>query len=381
MNSPKILFGVCGIGRGHVYEMLPIIENYVILRRARIVIFSFGESYRYFNTKYKNKKNVLIVKVKVPWIHGGPNGLDYLRTAKDKQNQSKDYIVKNFDAMEKVKEFLGKPDVVITDYEPISAMYAYSIGSKLITIDQQSKYLLSGYPSKIAGLTPNEECSRLGMFFPRADLRIINSFFRFPSNHPECLKDKYVTYGPIIRNDIVSIKNKFTGNSNDVLVYLSPYSPFVQDPEELLRIFKQVNDFRFHIFTSCYIKYKQAQKNEGAPNVEIRRYNEEGFLEALQTCRSVISSAGHTLLSELIFLGKPVLAVPLNTYEQHYSACVIDRGHYGMMAKRLSIKNIRKFLDSLDRYESSIETNGYGQLYRNPAQVKIIRAIDSIMRK
>lgn len=383
MNNLKILFGVCGIGRGHIYEMLPIIEHYISMSNSSVVIFSFGESYKYFTDKYKNSNmdNILVLEVIVPWIYGSPNGIDYALTAKDEQNQRRDYITKNFNAMERAERFLGKPSVIVTDYEPVSAMYAYSRGSKLITVDQQSKYFLSGYPSDISGLTPHEERSRMGMFFPRADLRIINSFFKFPSSHPELLIDKFVSFGPVIRDEIASVKNDATENSVNVLVYLSPYSPFVQKPRELLRIFKQIGDFRFYVFTASYDKYKRLQKKLKISNVYIRQYNEENFLETLKICKSAISSAGHTLLSELMFLEKPVLTVPLNTYEQHYSAWIIGDGHYGMTAKRLSVKNIRDFLDSLDEYKHSIRMNKNKRLYNKSAQSEIVKAIDNIIKK
>lgn len=381
MNNLKILFGVCGIGKGHIYEMLPIIEYYVKQENSKVVIFTFGVSYSYFLDKYSSLDNVDVFEVSVPWVHGDKEGIDYIRTAEENQNRRSDYVEKNFFAMDKVKNILGKPSVVITDYEPISALYAYSIGSLLITIDQQSKYLFSGYIDSIQDLTPKEERARLGMFFPRVDLRIITSFFKLPSCNPELSMGNFVVFSSVIRDEILNLKDVSLNNSKNVLVYLSPYSNFVQKPEELMLILKELPEYTFYIFTAQNIDYLNTKEKFKINNVYIENFGDKNFLDVLKKCRSVICTAGHTLLSELMYLGKPVLAVPLGTYEQQYSAWIINNGKFGLMAKYLTIDNVNGFLSSLDIYEKSIETNKGNQLYRLPAQSNIIKAINDIIKR
>lgn len=380
MKKFGIVFGVCGIGRGHIFEMLPIIENYVRLSHVKVAIFSFGESYRYFSKRYNKQKNVLVLEVAIPWIHGSLSGIDYAMSAKDEQNR-KDYVSKNFGAMDKAKKFMGKPCVVATDYEPVSAAYAYSMGVKLITIDQQSKYLLPGFPNNIGGFSPLEERSRLKMFIPYADIRIINSFFKITATLKDLGQEKLLFYGPIIREDIISIKNQICADFSNVLVYLSPYSPFVQEPTEVMKNFKQMKSLKFYIFTSQYSEYENLKRKFKVDNVYISGYNDKKFIETLKKCRSVITSSGHTLLSELMYLGKPVLVVPLNTFEQHYSARIINDAHCGVAVKRLNVRNIRNFINSIGKYEQSIKANKSSILYREPAQFKIIKTINSILEK
>jgi hypothetical protein len=52
------------------------------------------------------------------------------------------------------QELIGKPDLVISDYEPISAQYAYASGTPLVTIDQQSKYLVGDYEPRASLARP-----------------------------------------------------------------------------------------------------------------------------------------------------------------------------------------------------------------------------------
>lgn len=380
MKSFSILFGVCGIGRGHIYEMLPIIEYYVKRREYRVVIFAFGESFSYFQEKFHDCEKVRTFEVSIPWIHGGPSGLDYGLTARESMNNRSDFISRNFLAMEEAFKFIGKPSVVVTDYEPVSAMFAYSLGSPVVSIDQQSKYLLMGYPDELSGLTPNEERARLGMFFPHVDLRIVNSFFALPSSMDEKLVVSHAVYGPVIRDEIISMKTTMHEDSQKVLVYLSPYSTFVQNPSDVLQLFKQFPDFTFYLFTSLVKEYSELQARLNITNVRVDIHGDKNFLEALGACRSIISTAGHTLLSEAMYLEKPVFAIPLRTYEQHYSAKIIQDGGFGMTAKNLQFKNLRTFLDTLDHYEDAIQTNKDARLYREPAQVKIIEAISNFLK-
>lgn len=379
MKSFSILFGVCGIGRGHIYEMLPIIEFYVKKQECRVAIFAFGESFTYFQKKFRDSEKVRTYEVSIPWIHGGPSGLDYSRTAQDSLNQRSDFVSRNFIAMDQAYKFMGKPFVVITDYEPVSAMYAYSLDVPLVTIDQQSKYLLSGYPEDFVSLTPNEERARLSMFFPRVNLRIINTFFSLPTQKEQTVQ--YSVYGPIIREEIITLKNDKQVNPRNVLVYLSSYSAFVQSPSEVLHIFEQFPEFEFFIFTAQIKEYNALQEHIMTPNVHVDTHGDTNFLEVMRTCRSLICTAGHTLLSEAMYLGKPVFAIPLRTYEQHYSAHVIQDGGFGMTAVMLEEPTLRDFLISLSQYEDAIRLNKDERLFQSPAQGKIIEVINYLLFK
>jgi uncharacterized protein (TIGR00661 family) len=149
----------------------------------------------------------------------------------------------------------------------------------------------------------------------------------------------------------------------------------------VLENFNQIKSLKFYIFTSQYSEYKKLKREFKAGNVYISKYNDKKFIETLKKCKSVISSSGHTLLSELMYLGKPVLAVPLNTYEQHHSARIINDAHCGVAVKRLNVRNIKNFINSIDKYEQSIKANKSRVLYREPAQFKIIETINSILEK
>jgi Glycosyl transferase family 1 len=68
--------------------------------------------------------------------------LDFAASLDAAQNQHINFFQENIAAMAQAQKMIGKPDLVISDYEPVSAQYAYAYDAPLITVDQQSKYLI-----------------------------------------------------------------------------------------------------------------------------------------------------------------------------------------------------------------------------------------------
>ena len=87
----KIVWGVCGIGHGHIFRQLPLIEHF--MQTAEISILAYGESYDFFKQKFMDERNITIEKVAVPFYVGDDNGLDFEATASHPTNQNIDYHV------------------------------------------------------------------------------------------------------------------------------------------------------------------------------------------------------------------------------------------------------------------------------------------------
>ncbi len=72
----------------------------------------------------------------MPYYIGNRTGIDFAATAKRAAAQGIDYVAVNSRALNEASKYLGKADLVISDYEPISAQYAYAYSVPLVTIDQ-----------------------------------------------------------------------------------------------------------------------------------------------------------------------------------------------------------------------------------------------------
>ncbi len=118
-----------------------------------------------------------------------------------------------------------------------------------------------------------------------------------------------------------------------ILVYL----PFEEagDIASLCRCFP---DYRFCIYHKIH-----RRADEG--NLHWRPYGRTGFLDDLASCGGVIANAGFELASEALGLGKKILLKPVSgQMEQLSNAMAISMLNLGTVMKRLNPDNIADFL-------------------------------------
>jgi uncharacterized protein (TIGR00661 family) len=118
----------------------------------------------------------------------------------------------------------------------------------------------------------------------------------------------YQKYGNNISEPIISkrIQNCSTQLQDHVTVYLSWYND-----DFLLNFFKQIPDLVFHIFSKNINKSKKQHNCFFYPTEQI------SFLESMRTSSGVICNAGFQTSSEVIYLGKRLLVIPIEgQYEQ-----------------------------------------------------------------
>nr|WP_279383593.1 glycosyltransferase family protein [Methanobacterium formicicum] len=105
-------------------------------------------------------------------------------------------------------------------------------------------------------------------------------------------KSKY--FPPVLREAIMNLKPY---NGEHVLVYQTSDSNV-----KLLDILKKFDD-EFIVYG-----FHQDGRDE---NLRFKNFNEDEFFQDLARARAVIANGGFTLISEALYLGKPVLSVPV----------------------------------------------------------------------
>lgn len=343
----KILYGVCGLGNGHAYRQLPVLDY--LAKHHRVMVFAYGDSLKFYAAHFKNRPNVRLVPVAVPYYVSSRTGIDFASSAKRAAAADISYVEVNCRALQKATDFLGKPDLVISDYEPVSAQYAYAHDAPLVTIDQPSSFLPGTLPAELNGYTYLDEVMRLRMFFPKAAARIACSFFAVPKWGK---KDSVTVLPPALRPEVQAIKANAIRNSDEILVYLSPQTGLQQTTAELLSILSGHPAVRFHVFLPGD---HVPQKGHASENIIIYKHGDKRFLKLLQSCGGIITTAGHTLLSEAMHVGTPVLAMPLPLYEQQMNALVISTNKFGMSTEKLTPKVLDSFIKQLDLFTKSIQ--------------------------
>lgn len=352
----KILFGICGIGSGHTFRQLPLVEHFS--QDNEVMIFAYGDSYDFYKKKFPD---IPIARVAVPFYASDKNGIDFNATAQKDCNRQ-DFVTINAAAMAAAEQRLGRPDLVVSDYEPVSAQYAYAQGSKLVTVDQQSKYLVGDFPEILNGTGYKNEVQMLRMFFPKAEARLACSFFRVAEKKDS--PGDVELCPPVFNDSITRIARTPPADKTSILLYISSQQPFGQSPADVAAVCGSLPDVEFHVFGRNTAAY-------AAPNVKTYEHGDPRFHGLLSTCSGIVATAGHTLLSEAMHLGIPVYAVPLPLYEQQMNAHVIHENGFGVSHPRLDAAVLAGFVRDIPLHAAAIAADR-SVLLRAPGQDVII---------
>lgn len=358
----KILYGICGLGRGHVMRQFPILQA-LVNRGDALAILAYGESLSVLRP-WGHAHGVCVEEVAVPFVVGTATGIDLVATQNHPDNQ-RDFEALNAPAKAAALNALGTPDVALSDYEPTVAEVAYAHGLPLVTIDQQSKMLLANntLPPVLAGLTAADEVARLRYFFPTAAHRLACSFFRVGGTGggvrivPSPLRSAVLglSHHPASRCTITVYATTTNGG-----LHIGSLVP-------VLAAFPNV---RFHVFT------QQAVEVPVPAHITIQTPGEEAFLASLAVSHGVIATAGHSLLSEAVYLGLPVLAIPTAIYEQYLNATIIQTAGVGLSVPTLTPDAVSVFLENLTSYKQA-DTHAK-TLYRRDGTSEILDVISHV---
>ncbi|MBL7144426.1 MAG: hypothetical protein ISS76_09340 [Phycisphaerae bacterium] len=223
------------------------------------------------------------------------------------------------------------PDLVISDFEPFSAWWAWRKRVPFISIDHehmlshcqlehQGKNWFSRMTARVV-----TECHYVG-----AVAYIIVNFFDIPLS-----VDSAVLAPPIIRPVVRSLEAR-TGE------HILLYSTTGEDEEKLREILCKFGKQKFYIYGfKKDLEYK---------NCIFKKRSTEGFLADLAGAKGVIASAGFSLISECMHLKKKMLMLPLaGQYEQIINAHYVQKLRLGISAEKLDEAVLGRFLDELDK--------------------------------
>ena len=222
------------------------------------------------------------------------------------------------------------PELVISDFEPFSAWWAWRNRVPFISIDHEHMLTLCelDHPQKnwFSRLTSSivTKCYYVG-----AAAYVIINFFRTPLRI-----DQAVLAPPVVRDVVRSLE---TREAQHILLYTTT-GKGRQELQQLLGRFAGQKFFVYG-FDQC----------GQAGNCVFKERSTEGFLRDLASCRGVVASAGFSLISECLYLGKKMLVLPLaGQYEQIINGHYIDKLRLGLSAEKLDDQVLARFLKHLD---------------------------------
>jgi uncharacterized protein (TIGR00661 family) len=233
-----------------------------------------------------------------------------------------------------------RPEAVISDFESFSYFFAKLLRVPVISIDNMQ--IINRTHLDVTVPAAEREHYDLARYIvraklPRARHYLITTFFELP------LRLRYAertTLVPsIIRPEIQAAR---PSQGDYVLVYQSATTQ-----EDLVTILQQIPGQEFRVYGF--------NKDETHGNVLLRPFSEAGFIAELAGCRAVLTNGGFSLISEAVYLHKPVCAVPIPAqFEQWLNAAEIEKRGYGRRFEAITAANVTAFLADLPTYEAAL---------------------------
>ena len=224
-----------------------------------------------------------------------------------------------------------EPELVISDFEPFSAWWAWRKKVPFISIDHEHMLTLCEleHPAKnwFSRITASvvTECHYIG-----AVAYIIVNFFKAPLRI-----DSAILAPPIIRPVVGELKAEL---GEHILLY----STTGKGRDQLQEVLGKFSSQKFFIYGF--------DEDAEYQNCIFKKRSTEGFLVDLAGARGVIASAGFSLISECMHLKKKMLLLPLaGQYEQIINAHYIQKLGLGISADRLDEAVVARFLEELDK--------------------------------
>jgi uncharacterized protein (TIGR00661 family) len=333
----RILYGLSGEGFGHSSRAL-VVAKYLEEKGHTVKLLTHDQAYAVLKDKFD------VFKVKGLALKFEKSVLSETKTFEHNIKHFPQNLKKWRQFHRLMTEF--KPDLCISDMEPIVPMLRNWYGLPLICLDNQHRItnLEIDVPTKYYKDYLMAKWV-VESFVGKADYFIVTSFAQMPVRKEYQMNTFIVP--PMIREQVKSAKTK---TKNIILVYLT------KKDKSILSALEKIGE-KFVVYGY------NINKKAGNLQFKTRDY----FFKDLCECKAIIATSGFTLISEAIYLKKPYLAVPLKgQFEQTLNALFLKKAGFGEYSEKLDEKQILDFLKNLKSYTRKLTgyKPDYNKLYK-----------------
>ena len=229
----------------------------------------------------------------------------------------------NIDLIQFVKDIKSideQFDLVITDFEPVSAYFSRIKNIPAFGIGHQYSFY------KNIPMTVKMRFTRILFPYIYTPIKnVIPSHFSHFNQH----------ILPPFLSKIITNHNLKANSKDNVLVYLA-----WEELEKMIALLNQIEEKHF-------IYYCDIQNEKVVKNVTLKPFSENGFKNDLIENKYLITNAGFQLPAEALFVGKKILCKPLDGQpEQEHNAKILNDLGYATISKTIDINSINNWLHS-----------------------------------
>ena len=328
----RILYGVVGEGMGHATRSRVILEE--LVKEHEVQVVASGRAHAYLAERFPDVHRI--------WgftLHYEGNAIRRIPTVFRNLRGAVGGWPRNVGAYFKLVASF-RPDVVVSDFESFSYYFGKAHGIPVIDLDnihviskcRHSPELLRGHEHDF-GLIRSVVAAKL----PRCFHYVIPTFF-----YPPVRTRRTTLVPPVLRPEILAARSE---RGQHLLVYQTATTNRAL-PETLKRLGMPAR---------VYGLRRDLTEDVVDGSVTYRPFGEARFIEDLRTARAVVAGGGFTLLSEAVYLHKPVLSVPVERqFEQVLTALYLQELGYGTHAHRLDQASLGAFLARIPERESAL---------------------------
>ena len=323
----RIFYSVCGEGMGHAIRSSVILEH--LIKKYDVYIFSSERAYEFLSEKFDNVFEI-----------GGFNTVyenNVVRTKKTffkalKANPTN--LKEGYNVLYKECKKI-KPNIIISDFENYSSMLSKLMNIPLISLDNIHMLTQCEYdypPHHRADMLTAKAVTKSYILRPKR--HIITSFFYPPLKHPHMT----ALYPPVLREEIMKLVPE---EGEHVLVY--------QTAESSLNLMEELKKLDHEFIVYGF------NKDEIDENLTYRAFNEDQIYEDMRTAKAIIVNGGFTMISEAIYLKKPIYSTPAHkNFEQILNGFYVEKLGFGEYHDELNVEEIESFLNNLETYQENL---------------------------
>jgi uncharacterized protein (TIGR00661 family) len=344
----RILFTICGVGRGHATRSSELIKR--LMKRHEVFIVSYGDAYDFLKEKFR------VEQIKWFKIMYDKDRYKSVSTILYNLPRLPFIFANNFSKLHKVvKEF--RPDIVISDFDVNGIYIAKLSGLPVITISNMHimDYLKPDLKlnEKIDYVITQESMLKS---FMGTDYFIIMHFTK-----PKTKKKGVYFFYPIVRENVTRLKPKDKG-------YFLVYSSAIQ-LQGLIPLLEKFPDKKFLVVGT------DAKKRH---NIEFRKFlDDDEFAKKLADCAAFMSHGGLSSMSEAFALEKPMYTFSSKKfYERYYNGEISQKLGIGFVEEKPTLGGLSEFFSSIPKYRKAIK-----KIRFSPDNDKITAKIEEIIKK
>ena len=306
----RFIFTVQGEGRGHLTQAISLTQ---IAREAGHEVVGYavgsfeGRKIPAFFTDFIGETP--IIQYESPSInYGKGKSVQLGKTALQAFTKFGTYWKSATQLGEFIEEL--QPDGIVNFYESITGLYNLKSGSKIPCMSVGHQYLLlsehfESIPEKALDrylLNLNTRITAIG------SRKLLGLSFR---KLPNDIKRNIIAVPPLLRQEVKSIQEKA---GERWLAYLTHY----RLADEIMAWSRQNPDVKLDCFWDNPTRKSEYQYSD---SLTFHPIDAEKYLDKMTHCAGLISTAGFESVAEAMYLGKPVMMVPVpNHIEQMINA-------------------------------------------------------------